>query len=71
MSNNDDIRNELRTLVVENNILTQRFDDRIKKYAKSVNQNWVDIKDYFVDNTDGEREIYFNAVDNFLSSEGF
>lgn len=49
----------------------KHVDGRLKKYAQVMNQDWKELKQYFKINTDGDEEIYLDAVNRFLSSEGF
>jgi hypothetical protein len=49
----------------------QHIEFRLKQYANAMNQDWEDIKHYFLINTDNDEEIYLDALNRFLNSEGY
>jgi hypothetical protein len=49
----------------------QHVEKRLKKYAREMGQDWKDLKHYFLLNTDNDEEIYLDALNRFLSSEGY
>ena len=65
------IKVELKKVLTESRLLNKVYDNRIKSYANSVNQNWEEIKHYFVINTNDDLEIYYDSLNRFLSAEGY
>jgi hypothetical protein len=57
--------------IKESYTIHQHIEKRLIKYAQSMNQDWRDIKRYFKINTDNNEEIYLDALNRFLSSEGY